>query len=95
MKFIEKEWSRQEKKLYEKIKLADGRYLMLMTVLGWSFRGAWTHEKECLEADEEVLITDANQEPKKLRDCPKHHGEEPTKVNIAEKERSSVYLYQC
>lgn len=91
MKFNEREWSRQEKNLYEKIKLADDRIAYAYDGSGLSFPRAWIHKKECLEAKEEVLIIDANQEPKKLRDCLKDQDEELTKVNITEKERRSVY----
>lgn len=53
-------------------------------------------EHECLETGEDVVISDANQEPEQLRDCLKEQDKELTKINLAKEEKEAhPTFYQC
>lgn len=58
-----------------------------------SFPRVWTIRKWLLEADEEVLITDANPGPEQLLGCLKDQGEELTEVNLIEEEREVQTIF--
>lgn len=58
--------------------------LCLITIYRYHFLGSGSQEDERFRTDEEIVLTDADQELEQLRDCPKDR-EELDKVNLGEK----------